>query len=96
MSHPEGPCFKCLDFITDRDLEVEASKYGSVGIRPQVIWANAILANIAVGLGVEILSEWTGKNSKVFYKHFDGNSLTVKNNIKVEMNVFENRKCSHY
>ena len=96
MSHPDGPCFKCLEFITDNDLGLEASKYGEVGIRPQVIWANSILANTAVGLGVEILSEWTGETPKVFYKHFDGNKLIVFENFKVESGYFKLNRCKHY
>ena len=96
MSHPNGPCFRCLGFITDNDLEQEASKYGEVGARSQVIWINSILGNTAVGLGVEILSEWTGKTPKVFYKHLDGNKLTLFENFKVESGYFELNRCKHY
>lgn len=56
LSHPEGPCFRCYGFIADADLEEEAQGYGNVGARPQVIWANSILASVAVGLGIEIMS----------------------------------------
>lgn len=96
LSHPDGPCFKCLDFITDKDLETEASKYGDVGSRPQVIWANSILANTAIGLSVEILSEWTGKKPKVFYKHFDGNTLELYDNFKAGSGFYKASKCEHY
>lgn len=96
LSHPDGPCFKCLDFITDKDLEIESSNYGDVGSRPQVIWANSILANTAVGLGVEILSGWTGKNPKIFYKHLCGNKLNLLDNFKVENKSFSGKKCTHY
>lgn len=96
MSHPEGPCFKCLEFIADNDLALEASKYGESGIRPQVIWANSILANTAVGIGVEILSKWTGKSPKVFYRHFDGNQLILFENLKVKSGYFKEKKCNHF
>ena len=95
MSHPEGPCFKCLEFITDNDLKLEASRYGKVGNRAQVIWANSILANTAIGLGVEILSKWTGIELKVFYMHFDGNKLTLFENFKVKSGYFQEKKCEH-
>ena len=96
MSHPDGPCFKCLDFITDKDLELEATRYGQVGIRPQVISANSILGNTAVSLAVELLSNWTGASPVAFYKHFDGNFLDMSNNLKLESKSFQDCKCKHF
>ena len=58
LSHPDGPCFKCLEFITDKDLELEASRYGAVGIRQQVASINGTLATTAVTLALQLLSSW--------------------------------------
>lgn len=96
LSHPEGPCFKCLDFITDKDLELEASRYGAVGIRQQVASINGILANVAVCLGVELLSGWTGSERVTFYKMLDGNILDLMDHPKVGELSLNKCKCSHY
>ena len=97
LSHPDGPCFKCYEFITDEDLKAEAAKYGDVGIRPQVIWANGILASAAIGIGVEILSGWTKRQPTAFYNHFDGNKLNLFDNHKVQSGAFEGSfRCQHY
>lgn len=96
MSHPNGPCFKCLGFITDEDLEAEATRYGDVGERPQVIWANSMLANVAVGHAIDLLSGWTSNNSTAFYKHLDGNKLSMFDNFKLESGYYDNKKCDHF
>jgi len=49
MTHPDGPCMRCLGFITDQRLSVEENRYGDAGINPQVIWTNGTLASLAVG-----------------------------------------------
>lgn len=77
LSHPDGPCFKCLDFITEKDLEQEASRYGAVGLRQQVASINGLLANTAVCLGVELMSGWTANKRVKFYKTLDGNKLDL-------------------
>lgn len=97
MSHPNGPCFSCYNFITDKDLEKEALNYGDAGIRPQVIWANGILASASVGLGIEILSNWTNSKKTYFYKHFDGNKLSLTDNLKISAGTFSNEfRCPHF
>lgn len=95
MSHPEGPCFKCLNFITDRDLEIEASKYGAVGIRQQVASINGTLANTAVTLGIQLLSGWTKEKKTIFYKTYDGNELDMVNHPKANQYLFEGCICTH-
>lgn len=97
LSHPSGPCFKCYNFITNKDLEIEALNYGDAGIRPQVIWPNSILASTAVGVGVDLLSGWRKQSLTAFYKHFDGNTLTLSENLKIVSNQFNDGFiCTHY
>lgn len=97
LSHPEGPCFKCYRFIDEEDLKKEADQYGDAGNRPQVIWPNAILASTAIGLGVEILTNWNNRSTKVFYKRFDGNSLLLTDDLRVKEGITtEKKKCPHY
>lgn len=96
MSHPHGPCFKCLNFITDKDLELEASRYGAVGFRQQVASINGILSNVAVCLGIELLSGWTGSERFAFYKMLDGNILNLMDHPKVEEFSSKRCECPHY
>ena len=96
MSHPEGPCFKCIDFITDRDLEIEASRYGAVGVRQQVASINGTLANTAVTLAIQILSTWIEAKRVVFYKTYDGNELDMMNHPRVAQCLADGCRCPHY
>jgi molybdopterin/thiamine biosynthesis adenylyltransferase len=97
LSHPEGPCFKCYQFITDRDLKEETDKYGDAGPRAQVIWANAILASAAIGLGISLISDWNKTKTVSFYKHLDGNDLSLKDNLGIELGKFDAKfKCPHF
>lgn len=96
LSHPEGPCFKCLDFITDKDLEIEASRYGAVGIRQQVASINGMLANTAVTLAIQILSAWIEEKKVVFYKTYDGNELDMVNHPKVSQCLSSGCQCPHF
>src|SRR5205814_9026266 len=45
---------KCLGFLTEENLRQEANQYGAAGGRPQVVWANGILASLAVGILVDM------------------------------------------
>lgn len=96
LSHPEGPCFKCLDFITEKDLEMEASRYGAVGVRQQVASINGTLANTAVTLAVQLLSDWIGCKRVVFYKTYDGNELDLVNHPKVHQFLSPEHRCPHF
>jgi hypothetical protein len=71
---PDGPCMSCLVFPTEARLAEEARKYGATGERPQVVWANGVLASSAVGLAVELITGWTGVARAGAYFSYDGNS----------------------
>ena len=68
--------------------------YGNAGIRPQVVWSNAILANIGVGVAVDILTNWSGFNKDVFFLHYDGNKLTLKENFNMKKLSKVARECN--
>jgi molybdopterin/thiamine biosynthesis adenylyltransferase len=76
LTVPGGPCMKCIDFITDEGLEEEGALYGDAGVRPQVVWANGVLASTAVGLAVDLLTGWTraAPPHAVVYLSYDGNT----------------------
>jgi len=61
QSSPGGLCMRCMGFLTDETLAREAGRYGNVGARPQVVWPNGVLASTAVGLAVDLVTNWTHK-----------------------------------
>lgn len=77
LSLPTGPCFRCLGAITDQSLAVEAARYGDAGPRPQVVWANGVLASVAVGLAIDLLTGWTNTERRGAYLVYDGNTGVV-------------------
>lgn len=94
LSLPGRPCLKCLGFLSDRNLAKEAAMYGAAGIRPQVVWANGVLASLAVGIGVDLVTGWAKSSSKIIYLSFDGNFGTVKQHVRVEH--MTNDECLHF
>lgn len=93
LSLPGGPCMKCLGFLTEDNLQKEAEQYGAAGARPQVVWANGVLASIAVGLLVDLLTGWNGLRSGGEYLHFDGNTHQVLRSPRIE---FAPKTCWHF
>ena len=93
LSMPGGPCMRCMKFITDENLGKEAAKYGNVGGRPQVVWPNGVLASTAVGLLVDIITGWTGRNGSNIYLAYDGNNGTISDHIRIN---YLPPICTHY
>lgn len=93
LSIPNGPCLRCLGFLNDENLRREADQYGSAGGRPQVVWANGVLASIAVGTVVDLLTGWNGLPPEGEYLHFDGNKNLVWRSPRLE---YAPKKCPHF
>lgn len=81
-SIPGGPCFKCLSFIRDRDLEQEGRRYGEAGHRPQVVWPNGTLASTAVGVFVRLFMPWSPHDPNIVFLAYDGNKLTTERDVR--------------
>ena len=71
LSAPCGPCMLCMHFLTDDKIGREVANYGAAGNRPQVVWANGVLASTAVGFAVNILTGWTTTRPPI-YLQYDG------------------------
>jgi hypothetical protein len=78
LSSPGGPCMRCIGFLTEEKLAQEAARYGNAGARPQVVWPNGVLASTAIGLAVDLVTNWTGRTRSYEYLVYDGNEGTVK------------------
>lgn len=93
LSMPGLSCMSCMGFITEKKLAMEAAKYGKVGGRPQVVWPNGVLASTAVGVFVDIINCWTGKNDTAVYLSYDGNLGILNDHIRLK---HCDKECNHY
>jgi hypothetical protein len=82
-----------MGFLTEKALADEAKKYGGAGPRPQVVWANGVLASTAVGLAVEVLTNWTQKDRPPIYLDYRANESTVKVHSREK---YAPKECSHF
>lgn len=73
-SIPGGPCMRCMGFLTEERLKQEAARYGAAGDRPQVVWANGVLASSGIGIAVDLITGWTGRTEVGAYLSYDGNA----------------------
>jgi molybdopterin/thiamine biosynthesis adenylyltransferase len=94
VSLPGGPCLRCMGIVTDRALEVEAQQYGAAGGRPQVVWPNDLLASIAVGFFIRLMSPWYDVQDLPILVEFDGNSQSVFPSKKLP--YLAGRSCGHF
>lgn len=94
LSSPGGPCMRCLGFITEDVLSREAARYGKAGSRPQVVWSNGVLASTAVGIGVDLICDWTKERKGYEYLVFDGNLGTLQPSITLDNPNLNH--CPHY
>lgn len=94
LSMPGAPCMRCCGFITDERLEREAGRYGAAGSRPQVVWANGVLASTAVGLLTQILTPWYSNPPSFVFLDYDGNKGTVTRNPRMEL--LKDHSCPHH
>ncbi len=91
LSTPGGPCLRCCGFITEERLAREAEDYGAAGPRPQVVWANGVLASTAVGIAIQLLTPWHRGRQDFVYLEYDGNILSQRD----WMTPLESRQCPH-
>lgn len=94
QSSPGGLCMKCMGFLTDEKLAAEAARYGDAGHRPQVIWPNGVLASNAVGLAVDLVTNWTRRARSHAYLAYDGNEGTVRESLTLRNLAI--KECPHF
>ncbi len=94
LSMPGEPCMACMGFLSETDLAREATRYGDAGPRPQVVWANGVLASTAVGIAVDLLTNWTVALRGPVYLSYHGNLGTVRPHVRLD--YLESGMCPHY
>lgn len=77
LSMPGELCMTCLGFLNEASLAREAGQYGDAGPRPQVVWPNGVLASTAVGIAVDLLTNWSRSLHGPVYLMYDGNAGTI-------------------
>jgi len=94
VSSPGSLCMKCMGFLTEEALAREAARYGNAGTRPQVIWPNGVLASTAVGLALDLVTNWTRSDRPYAWLVYNGSDHTVR-----ESHTLRNRQttsCPHF
>ena len=94
LSSPGNLCMRCMGFLTDQKIAEEAARYGKAGPRPQVVWPNGVLASTAVGLAVDLVTNWTRRALPHAYLVYDGNQGTVKESVTLRN--LKITACPHY
>jgi hypothetical protein len=94
LSMPGELCMKCMGFLRDDLLAREAENYGAAGSRPQVIWPNGVLASLAVGIFIQLVTPWHKQRRRVWYLEYDGNSQTVVTSNRLEH--LKGTICKHF
>jgi hypothetical protein len=94
LSMPGELCMRCLGFLRDDLLAKEAENYGVAGERPQVVWANGVLASLAVGVLTQLITPWHSAHVPIFYLEYDANTQTVVRSNR--LNHMTGTKCGHF
>jgi len=93
LSMPGKPCMRCMSLITDEALAKEAARYGAAGEKPQVVWPNGILASIAVGFFMRLLTPWETHKATPLLLEYDGDLQTVSPSNKL---AYLPGSCKHF
>ena len=94
MTLPDGPCMRCLGFLSQDRLDKEENAYGDAGITPQVVWTNGTLASLAVGAFVRLFTPWFKSSRDFEWLELEGNNQLVTQSRQPEYNM--KGLCRHY
>jgi len=94
MVLPDGPCMRCLGFLTQEKIEREENAYGAAGTNPQVVWTNGTLASLAVGMFIRLLTPWFQGVREYEWLELDGNLQLVSRSEQPR--YFLKGRCSHF
>ena len=95
VSKPDLPCLRCIGFLTKEKLNFEENQYGHAGGNPQVVWANGILASLAVGEALKLLTPWDRFEQPYVWLEVDGNLQTVTHSQQPKFTLVPDR-CPHH
>lgn len=93
LSMPGQRCMRCIGFLNEVVLQEEAERYGDAGGRPQVVWPNGVLASVAVGLAIQLLTPWHRGSGDTTYLEYDGNGPGVETSNRMKHAPVD---CQHF
>jgi hypothetical protein len=93
LSMPGDACMKCMGFLNDENLALEAQTYGDAGDNPQVVWALGHFSSEAVGVFVDLLTDWSGSLRERVHLIYRGNEGTIKPDVRLP---YLPHNCPHY
>jgi len=94
LSMPGEPCMTCMGFLHETVLAREAAKYGDAGINPQVVWSNGVLAATAVGVAVDLVTDWSRSLRKRVYLCYRGSTGTMTSHVRLD--YLSSEPCPHF
>lgn len=94
LSMPGELCMSCLGFLTEAKIAREAEQYGAAGPRPQVVWANGVLASSAVGIAIDLITDWTRSLRRPVYLSYDSNTGTIQPHKRLQ--YVDGGVCPHF
>ncbi len=94
LSMPGEACMHCMNVLRADLLAEEAAQYGDAGGRPQVVWANGVLASMAIGIMVQLVAPWHEKHQPPCLLEYDGNRHEVRASSSVSFLL--QKRCPHY
>jgi hypothetical protein len=94
LSMPGKPCMHCMGFLNESVLALEAAKYDAAGAQPQVVWSNGLLCSAAVGVVVDLLTDWSETLREPVYLAFKGSSLSLSTDNRIA--ALRGITCRHY
>jgi hypothetical protein len=94
LSMPGEACLHCMEVLRDDLLAREEAEYGAAGGRPQVVWSNGVLASMAVGIMVQLVTPWHESHGPPYLLEYDGNLHEVR--VSSSAGFLRDRDCPHF
>ncbi|MDP2788723.1 MAG: ThiF family adenylyltransferase [bacterium] len=94
LSMPGEVCMKCMGFLTEEVLSKEAKNYGDAGGKPQVVWSNGLLCSAAVGVVVDLFTDWSKKLRSPVFLAFRGSELSLTPDKRLP--YLQMSRCCHF
>jgi hypothetical protein len=94
LSMPSEPCLHCMNVLRPDLIAREAGKYGAAGGRPQVVWPNGVLASMAVGIIVQLVTPWDTTRRPPHLLEYDGNVPEIR--PAASSGFLTDRPCPHF
>lgn len=94
LSMPGEACLHCMNILRPELIAQEAAAYGVVGNRPQVVWPNGVLASMAVGIIMQLVTPWHNNHQNVILLEYDGNAPEVR--ASSSTSFLRGKRCSHF